>query len=762
MKPLISLKLFGSMLFLLVGISYSHAQNFNEVGNVNIPFIHLKKVSQEIVLDGALTEPFWAEAMPADNFAQTFPTDSINAIGPTQVMMAYTDQHLYVALKCYSKSGEFITPSLRRDYDFFGNDNITLLLDTYNDMNSALAFGVNPFGVRREATIANGGQQGGDFDESWDNKWDGTAKMYDTYWIAEMAIPFKTLRYTEGSKSWRFNVYRYDTQNNEISTWIKIPQNRFVMDLGFMGNMIWEEPLKKPGKNISLIPYVTSSFSRDFENEQQEKTQQDFNFGGDAKIGLTSGLNLDLTFNPDFSQVEVDEQVTNLERFEIQFPEKRQFFLENADLFGSFAANRLNPFFSRRIGVAIDTATGQNIQNTILYGARLSGKLNDRLRVGLLNTQTAKQEENGMPGFNYTVATAEQKVFDRSGIAFMFVNKEATNHNYTNGQRNFNEYNRLFGLEYRLASNDNKWIGKSSFLKTFTPGIEDNDFAHYTQLIYTDRKYRFEWVHLYIGNGYNPEVGFAPRKDFFLISPEASINFYPKKQSNLSRHTLGFDASVFYNLGQDGNEIIDNWAVEEFNVEPFWDFRFKNSSNLRWQANFTELTLLRDFDPTRIQTNGVVLPRGSTYNFVSFGFQYRSDRRKVFNYQIEPSIGSFYNGFRAGVEGSFTYRYQPYGFISLDYTYNHIRLAAPFETANLWLIGPRIDFTFTKQLFLTTFVQYNNQLDNLNINARFQWRFKPVSDFFIVYTDNYFTEPFSQFGSRNRAIVVKLTYWFNL
>ena len=197
------------------------------------------------------------------------------------------------------------------------------------------------------------------------------------------------------------------------------------MDLGFMGNMIWEEPLKKPGKNISLIPYVTSSFSRDFENEQQEKTQQDFNFGGDAKIGLTSGLNLDLTFNPDFSQVEVDEQVTNLERFEIQFPEKRQFFLENADLFGSFAANRLNPFFSRRIGVAIDTATGQNIQNTILYGARLSGKLNDRLRVGLLNTQTAKQEENGMPGFNYTVATAEQKVFDRSGICLLYTSDAA-------------------------------------------------------------------------------------------------------------------------------------------------------------------------------------------------------------------------------------------------------------------------------------------------------------------------------------------------
>jgi len=291
MKPLTSLTLLCSILFLLVGSGDSIAQNFNEVGGRNIPFIQLKKTTQQIILDGELTESFWSEAMPASNFAQNFPTDSTLAFGTTEVLMAYDEEHLYVAFKCHSKNNQFITPSLRRDYDFFGSDNITLLLDTYNDMNSALAFGVNPYGVRREATIANGGQQGGDFDDSWDNKWDGTAKIYDTYWIAEMAIPFKTLRYTAGSKSWRFNVYRYDTQNNEITTWIKIPQNRFVMDLGFMGNMVWEEPLNTPSKNISLIPYVTSSFNRDFEDEQQTATQKNFNFGGDAKIGLTSGLN---------------------------------------------------------------------------------------------------------------------------------------------------------------------------------------------------------------------------------------------------------------------------------------------------------------------------------------------------------------------------------------------------------------------------------------------------------------------------------------
>jgi len=750
-----------SIFILYTGVEDTNAQTFNKVDGATTPTVYLKRTSDPIILDGALLETTWKHAQPAINFTQIFPVDSVNALGATEVYMAFDDHNLYVGVKCYSKSNDFITPSLRRDYDFFGNDNFTLLLDTYSDKNSALAFGINPFGVRREATIANGGQQGRDFDESWDNKWTGNATIYKDHWIAELAIPFKTLRYTEGSTQWRFNAYRYDTQNNEISTWIQIPQNRFTIDLGFMGDMIWEEPLKKPSKNISIIPYATSSLSRDFEDKNQLEAKQVYDIGGDAKIGLTSGLNLDLTINPDFSQVEVDEQVTNLDRFEIQFPEKRQFFLENADLFGSFAANRLNPFFSRRIGVSIDPATGQNIQNTILYGARLSGKLNDRFRVGLLNMQSAKQVENGLPGFNFTVATAEQKVFDRSRIALMVVNKEAVDKRSFTGD-NFNAYNRLIGLEYRLASANNKWIGKSSILKTFSPGIEENDYSHFTQVIYTDRRYRFEWVHIYVGNGYNPEVGFAPRRDFFLISPEASINFYPSKNKKISQHTLGFDTSLFYKIGQDNNEILDEFSVEEYNFNPFWRFRFNNSSDLTIRADYSYLTLLRDFDPTRIQSRDVFLPAGSDYSFTSFGLSFQSDRRNTFNYSIAPSIGSFYNGFRAGVEGSFTYRYQPYGFISLAYTYNRIKLAAPFEVANLWLVGPRIDFTFTKKLFLTTFIQYNNQLDNLNINARFQWRFKPVSDFFIVYTDNYLTEPFSQFGSRNRALVAKVTYWFNL
>jgi len=736
-----------------------HAQDGTKIGQTIYPDIHLKKTTEKIVLDGQLNEAAWFKANGASDFWQFFPADSSKAGGETEIYMTYDEDYLYVATKCYSSANQFMTPTLKRDFGFRNSDNISILFDTYNDQTNAFLFGMNPEGVRREALISSGGRNRGAFDGSWDNKWDGEAKIYENYWIAEFAIPFKTIRFTEGSTRWRFNSYRNDTQINEITSWVNIPRNNILMDLTYMGNMIWDEPLKKPKTNISIIPFMAGSIIRDFEDVTETEAATDFSFGGDAKIAVTSGLNLDLTVNPDFSQVEVDQQVTNLDRFEIFFPERRQFFLENADLFGSFGPSRANPFFSRRIGVAIDTATGQNVQNSILYGARLSGKLNDKLRVGLLNMQTARQLDNDLPSFNYTVAAVEQQVFKRSNIAFLGVNKQAIN-----GQdfsSSFNKFNRVAGVEYRLASADNRWSGKTNYFQAFTPVEAADKFSHFTQLAYNRRKYRIEWAHLYVGDGYDAEVGFVPRRDILLVSPELSLNFYPKSGS-ISEHNVGFDARWIYKVGKDDNEVQQDFGLADAGLEFFWRFNFKSTARLTANIDYSRILLLDDFDPTRIQSEEIFLPAGSVHRFTTFGLRYSSSQFNLFEWDLRPTVGQFYNGFRAGLQGSFTYKYPPFGFVSIDYSYNHIRLDEPFETANLWLVGPRIDLTFSKKLFLTTFIQYNNQFDNLNINTRFQWRFKPVSDFFLVYTDNYITNPFDQFGVRNRAIVAKLTYWLNL
>lgn len=721
--------------------------------------VHPIFTTDKIIADGFLDEPIWEEAGMVTNLWQQFPLDSVRAVGQTEIKMAYDEGFLYVAVKSNAKNDQFIVPSLKRDFSFQGNDNITILFDTYNDQTNAFVFGMNAYGVRREALVSNGGRQFGDFQSSWDNKWNGDASRYEDYWIAEFAIPFKTFRFNEGATEWRFNIYRNDTQFNERSTWKRIPQNRLIMDLSYMGKVIWPQPLGKPGRNISIIPYGTSGLSKDYEDTDQRDSDFNADIGFDAKLAVTSGLNLDLTVNPDFSQVEVDQQVTNLDRFEILFPERRQFFLENADLFGSFGLSRVNPFFSRRIGVALDTATGQNIQNPIHYGARLSGKVNDRLRVGLLNMQTAKETDNGLPSFNYTVTALQQRVFDRSNISLIFANKQAMNPSESGGD--FNDYNRVAGVEYRLFTTSNRWIGKAFYHQSFSRENLAHNFTQGLQLEYQKRKYRLEWAHVMVGNGFEAEVGFVPRRDYFLLSPEFQIYFYPT-QGIINRHSFNMDTRLFYQIGKDGNTFLDPWSLGERQFELTWDFQFSNNTQGSIQSTVNEITLLNDFDPTRIQEESVFLPAGETHNFVDLTFKYQSDQRKTVFFELEPTIGQFFNGFRTGVAGDVTYRFQPYGSVAFKFNYNHIDLDAPFETVDVWLLGPRIDVTFSKKVFWTTFLQYNNQLDNLNINARFQWRFAPVSDFFLVYTDNYLVDTFSNFEKRNRAVVAKLTYWLNI
>ena len=751
----------SSLIFLLfTSLAYAQTSSAELDEILDVPSLTIKKTREKIIPDGKLDEAIWNDSDLMDNFWQQFPADSTPATGQTEIRMLYDDNFLYIGVKCYSNGENYVTPSLRRDYRFPGSDNVSMVFDTYNDKTNALMFGMNPFGVQREALIANGGRQGSDFEGSWDNKWFGDAHIYGDYWTAEFAIPFNTLRFNEGSEKWRFNCYRSDTQHNEWSTWARIPRNRLVMDLSFMGDLHWEEPLEKTGSNFSLIPYAITSATRDFEDENQNSTDWTGNIGGDAKIAVTSGLNLDLTLNPDFSQVEVDQQVTNLNRFEILFPERRQFFLENADLFNSFGISRVNPFFSRRIGISIDTTTGQNIQNTILYGARLNGKLNDNLRVGLLNMQTAKQEESGLPAFNYTVATLQQKVFNRSNVSFIFVNKDAINGE--EGSDLYNKYNRVAGLEYRLASPDGKWTGKAYYHQAFTPTDEEHKFTQGFILQYLKRKYRIELAELFIGDGYTAEVGFVPRRDYMLLSPEFQVYFYPEK-GLINTHSIAIDTRFFFQAGKADTDFkLPDWSMSEWQVQADWAFQLNNNTRGQLSANITDLTLLNAFDPTRLQDEGVELAAGSRHQFISFEGNYTSDNRKKFIYSLRPNIGQFFNGFRAGMGGTLTMRYQPYGSIGLAFDYNFIELEAPFEPVNIWLIGPRIDLTFTKDLFLTAFIQYNNQLDNLNINTRFQWRFAPVSDFFIVYTDNYLVDSMTQFGARNRALVAKVTYWLNL
>jgi hypothetical protein len=708
--------------------------------------------AEPVVLDGKLDEPVWQNALPASNFWQYFPADTNLAEAQTELYFAADEEYFYVGIKCYTHGDQFVTRDLKRDYRASDGDNITLVIDPFRDQTNAFIFGLNPFGVQREALISGGGLRTEDFLTSWDNKWYSEAKIYDDYWIGEVAIPFKTLRFREGEKTWYFNSYRFDTQINERSTWVQIPRNQIIMNRAYNGVLHWEKPLRKPGANVAVIPYVLGGYSQDFEEGSGDPIPN-FNLGGDAKIGLGPALNLDLTINPDFSQVEVDRQVTNLDRFEIFFPERRQFFLENSDLFANLGTERLRPFFSRRIGIAQDTATGVNVQNTIYYGARLSGKITNKWRIGLLNMQTAADTAVDQASLNYTVATLQRQVFERSFLSFFFVNQQNLRDSLGAFSFRSRQYNRVVGSEFTLASADNAWNGKY-FFHLNLDGLQDNPaYVYGTNLSLTKRAFQVVWDQQYVGSDYEAEVGFIPRTGFTRIAPEARLFFYPSK-GWVNTHGPGVATEVFWD---DAGRKTDHQYSLTYAAQ------LSNQGNLNFSLNRNYTYLFEEFDPSR--SDLTPLPAGTDYEYTDLRLSYSPNRQRKLYASWEASTGQYFHGYRSALQCSLTYRIQPIGSVSASANYNRIDLPLyktdRDTTINLLLISPRLDLTFTRSLFFTLFTQYNSQLQNVNINARLQWRFKPVSDLFIVYVDNYGRES-EVFQPRNRSLTVKLTYWLNV
>lgn len=732
MKKLLQLTI---LLAVLLGYSQS----------VDKKTVYVKHITEAITIDAILDEASWSQTKPATNFWQHFPTDNEQAKQQAEIRMMFDDKNLYVGMKVYSSNDDFIIPSLRRDFRASGNDNITLLFDTFNDGTNAFFFGTNPYGVKRDALLAGGGTDLRGFNMAWDTKWVCEAKIHDTYYIVEWAIPLSAFKYREGETKWRFNSYHFDTKSNERNTWINIPQNQYIFSLAYMGDMIFEKPLGGSKSPISIIPYMNGLVGKDY---QTNETPNDFKYGGDAKMTIGNSMNLDLTVNPDFSQVEVDQQVTNLTRFEVSLPERRQFFIENSDLFADFGNNRdANPFFSRRIGIAQDLE-GNSIENDIIAGVRLSGKVNNNLRLGILNMQTAEDIANEIPTTNNTVLTAQQKLFSRSNISFMFINKQVTkDYDFL---ANEDQYNRVVGIDYRMASEDNTWVGKYFFHKSFSPGVKTKDFSAGAATEYNSRNWNFRVSSTYVGDNYRSDLGFIRRTDIFKIFSRAERVFWPKL-GIFQKHSFSFTPIFTWRpeLSMENSDyvLMGGWRAE-----------LNNTSRMEVEVSNRFTRLYYEFDPTRTE-DGLPLPAGD-YRYTSIDLSYGSDIRKEFSYNLGTSFGEFYNGKKFSMQGMLSWRLQPYFAMTALVNYDNINLPGDYPDASIWLIGPRFDVTFNKSLFWATFVQYSTQRDNFSVNTRLQWRFAPLSDLFVVYNDNYFID--NVFAPRVRSFNVKLTYWLNI
>ena len=694
--------------------------------------IHIKKAKEPIMIDGQLNEPDWQTAQAAKDFFMVLPMDTSRSVSRTEVRMTYDATNIYLGVICFDTlSGRVTVESMRRDFSFGKNDNFLLFMDPFDDQTNGFSFGSNAAGAQWDGLMYDGSR----VDLSWDNKWVSMVRNYDDRWVFEASIPFKTIRYKKGITQWGINFSRLDLKLNEKSSWAPVPRQFPTAQLAYTGILQWDEPPPEVNSNVSVIPYLSAGAQKDFES--QSGTAHDFDMGLDAKLAVTTSLNLDLTVNPDFSQVEVDRQVTNLSRFELFFPERRQFFIENSDLFANFGFTSMRPFFSRRIG----------LESPIHAGVRLSGKINKDWRIGVMDIQTGKVDSVALPAQNFSVISLQRQVFSRSNISAMIINKQAVNYDPENDTTAFSRYNRLAALEYNLASPDNLWKGKFLLHKTFSEDTRSDDFAHGVNLEYNSRNINVEWQHEMVGENFNPEVGFVPRRGYIKLNPEVAYRFFPDSRRVIThgpaiRSTLFFDQSF---------DFLDRTSFLEYNIN------FINRSEATFWIRDDFITLIDDFDPTN--SGGEELPAGTSYQWHTAGLAYESTPGNLFTYSLEITQGGYFDGSRFNASGAAGYRIQPFGNLTLDFSYNSIRLPDPYENADFWLVGPRIDMTFTNKIFLTTFVQYNEQQDNLNINARFQWRYKPASDLFVVYTDNYLPQSLQV---RNRALVLKLTYWWNI
>ena len=718
-------------------------------GQEEFPEMSVKFISSTISIDGYDSEKVWKLADSTYINWRYFPDNENNFENKTQLKILYDNRNIYLMCKAYSISNKYVIPSLKWDFSGRAADKINFVFDTFSDGNIAYMFGSNMAGVKSDILVSNGGvgTPRSDLNRTWDSKFEVEGQVFDGFYTIEMKIPLSTMNFPKGVDSWRFNFFRIDPSINQKTSWSKIPQQFTDYNLAFMGKINFEKPLGESNAKISIIPFVNSVSISNFEDNNKN---DEISIGTDIKVPIGNGLMLDLTYNPDFSQAEVDDEIVNLRRFEIKLPEKRQFFLQNSDLFSNYGAIRtITPFFTRRIGLARDPE-GNLIENDIIGGVRLSGKISTGLKIGFLSMLTNEDKRNEIPSNLNTVLSLNQKLFNRSALKFLFINRETTK-DYDFVDRN-DKFNRLIGLEYDLNSIDNVWNGRFFTYNSFSPLRKENGFSGGVRVKKETREQEISFEYSYLGDDFRSDLGILRRIGVSKFCPYYAYKIYPKK-GKVNYHRLAYYHWLWFKLNSSTENILENNFLTSFRTV------YKNQSLLEFRLYNANEYLPKNFDPTGINADSP-LQGGKTYQSRIFEINFSSNPAKDFYFVVAQNYGKFYDGTKYSFENNFFLRFQPKLLTSIKLNYDQINLNHLNKTAKLWLIGPKFDFTFSKKLFWATLVQFNSQSENLGINSRIQWRFNGLSNLFLVYNDNYLVRETGPISPRIRSLNLKISYWF--
>ena len=698
------------------------------------------RVTEPITLDGRLDEPAWKLATPATDFVQRQPRPGDPSRERTEVRILYDADNLYVGFYCYdSDPDNMVVNGLEEDFRHPQSDSVIMTLDTLHDRQSGFEFATNPAGAKYDTQFASNGAIS---NAEWDGEWDVKTSRTSDGWIAEFMVPFKTLRFTDSpSLEWGLNFSRRVLRINEVANWAPLPIRYNSQRASLAGTLIGLEGIRQ-GRNLRVKPFLTSGLTQVRGADGLRTTQalnrlKDHDVGVDLKYSLTPSLTLDATYHTDFAQVEVDQQQVNLTRFNLFFPEQRDFFLENAGTFSvgqgatfadRAAARNLLPFFSRRIGLS---AAGTPIP--IVGGLRVSGRAG-AYDVGLIEMKTDAQ--GAVPANNFVVGRVKRNLMTSSWVGAIVTSRDSS----ISG-----DFNRLYGADAHVQLFERLEFD-SFLLQTDTPGRSGKDQARRFQSAWKGDELIVNGEYNTVDPDFNPETGFVRRSDMAQYLGE--VSWEPQLVSNRTIRSLNFATKVDYYEGASSGRMETRVQSGDLGIS------FDDGAAVTFT---TEQTFDRLFRPLNIPagTPRVTVPAGD-YSFLGYTAQASTNASRELAGNATFTWGDFYNGKRKALTGGMTYAPGYHLILNLTYERNDVELPSGAFTTNL--LRSRATYAFTPRTVVHAFVQYNADLRQVSTNVRFNWTHHPLSDLYVVYNDNRDT---ATGLVRERALILKLTNNFS-
>ncbi|MEE2821519.1 MAG: DUF5916 domain-containing protein [Acidobacteriota bacterium] len=681
------------------------------------------RVEDSPKLDGNLNETLWSRVPIVSEFTQRDPEVGEPATEKTTVKIIYTNESIFFGVTCYDSQVENIIANERtRDSQLQSDDTFEIIIDTFHNRRDGFLFRTNALGTKFDSTIMDEGRRQ---NRNWDERWRVATSINEAGWVIEMEIPFESLRMPdEQQQRWGIDFKRSIRRKNEEVAWSNYSRDFEFRQVSQAGMLVGLSDLVAKHK-LRIKPYATGGVSRAFKRGEST-TKHLFDIGlEDVKYQLTPSLTLDFTANPDFAQADVDEQISNLTRFSVLFPEKREFFLESANLFDFGPGGRgreLRLFHSRTIGLS---PTREAID--ILAGIKLTGKLKG-LDMGFINAQTDDSQD--VEGNNFTVLRVRKKILSRSTIGTMITNRQSSSDK---------DYNRTLGLDANFVFFDNLHL-ESFLAKSETPEIEEDDWlARPLGVSWNTDFFSASAEHTIIGRNFNAEMGFIPRTD--INKSEVDFEVSPRPDSEWIRQ-FDFNAGIEYITNREN-------VLETRDQQLGFGVAFESGDSFRFGYARTFEFLEKSF-----RLRGKIRVAPGSYHSNRFMTHFIASRaRKVsgfFQYQKE---NDFWDGSRTSLNIRPNIKWSQNLSFNAGFRLDNVKLPGGEFYSKVGNI--EINYNFTNNWLTKTTVQYDNIQDEVGVNFRLNWIYQPGDDFFLVYNQE------GSSGQTDRAIIIKFTRSFD-